>query len=119
MSVQIFVNGYWVQLPLNNVEFNGSLNYTIEDATASVTLASASNYVFADASSADIVVNLPAAATAKSGRLYNIKKTDSSANKVTVDGDGSETIDGDTTFEILQQDESVTIVCDGSNWYIV
>ena len=59
------------------------------------------------------------AASGNSGRQLIIKKTDSSANAVTVDGNASETIDGGTTAAITTQFESITIVCDGSNWHIV
>lgn len=40
-------------------------------------------------------------------------------NTVTVDGAGSETIDGDTTYSMMFQYESVTLVSDGSNWHLI
>jgi hypothetical protein len=65
-----------------------------------------------------LTVNLPASASS-SGQQYKIKKIDSSANAITIDGNASETIDGATTKVISVQYDSVTIVCDGSNWHIV
>ena len=63
-------------------------------------------------------VNLPAAADAKH-LVYTIKKVDSSGNAVTVDGDGSETIDGATTKDLSSQWSTVTIVSSGSGWLII
>lgn len=60
-------------------------------------------------------VTLPAAATATDGFVVIIKNVDS--NTVTIDGDGSETIDGATTLDLAAQ-ESVVLVCDGSNWHV-
>ena len=76
------------------------------------------NVALCDCTSNAITINLPAASTA-SGLQYHIKKIDSSSNTVTVDADGTETIDGALTQVISAQYESITIVCDGSNWHII
>ena len=70
-----------------------------------------------DCTSNAITINLPAASQA--GRRYEIKKIDATSNAVTIDGNGSETIDGATTITITSQYESVTIVSDGQDWFIV
>jgi hypothetical protein len=71
-----------------------------------------------DASGAARTVNLPTAASRKF-RKYTIKKTDATGNLVTIDGNSSETIDGELTHDLTTQYESVTIVSDGSNWHII
>ncbi len=71
-----------------------------------------------DATSAGFTVNLPAAAGV-AGKVFAIKKTDASANVITVDGNSSETIDGATTKTLTIQYESIQIVSDGSNWHIL
>ena len=38
---------------------------------------------------------------------------------LTIDPDGAETIDGSATFSISSQYESITIVTDGSSWFII
>jgi hypothetical protein len=38
---------------------------------------------------------------------------------LTIDPNSTETIDGSTTYDINIQYQSLTIVCDGSNWHIV
>ena len=68
--------------------------------------------------SADISVNLPAAATAGTGHKYQIKNLAASYT-LTIDPSGAETIDGSATFAISSQYESITIVTDGSNWFII
>lgn len=91
----------------------------VETFTAtSDTLDALNNVALCDCTSNNITINLPAASTA-SGLQYHIKKIDSSANTVTVDGNGSETIDGATTQVISNQYDSMTIVSDGSNWFIL
>lgn len=65
-----------------------------------------------------ITLNLPAAASSE-GFSYTIKKIDSSANTVTIDPNAGETVDDQGTQVIAYQYTSITIVCDGSEWWIV
>jgi len=67
--------------------------------------------------SANITVNLVAAATCGSGFKYQIKNR--STNTITIDPNGAETIDGAATFDIATQEASVTLITDGSNWFII
>lgn len=105
--------------------YDGSAWIAIGDPSAvttvtssTVTLDNEDFVVICDATSNAITVNLPAASTSSSFRYY-IKKIDSSANTVTIDANASETIDGDTTKILTSQYDSIEIVCDGSNWYII
>ena len=59
------------------------------------------------------------AASGNSGKILTIKKTSSDVNALTIDGNGSETIDGTTTTTIDTQYETIKILCDGSNWHIL
>jgi len=72
-----------------------------------------------DATSAGITASLPAAASAGAGFMVAFKKTDSTAHTVTVDGNGSETIDGSLTYIVSGQYDVVIIVSDGSNWKVL
>ncbi len=45
-------------------------------------------------------------------------KVDSASGMVTVDGEGAETIDGQTEQYLKSQYSRVTMVCDGSNWIL-
>jgi hypothetical protein len=63
-------------------------------------------------------VTLPTA-TDNTNRVLTIKKVDSGAGTVIVDGEGSETIDGATTKTLPAQYTFISIQCDGSAWHIV
>ncbi len=71
-----------------------------------------------DASSAPVTVTLPPA-TGLNGFRFHIKKIDVTANAVTVDADGSETIDGSLTVVISGQNDSIPVNGDGTNWIIL
>lgn len=86
--------------------------------TTNQTLSGSNNIALFDATSAAITVTLPKAALHNS-RVYSIKKTDSSANAVTVTPDGSETIDGAASYALSAQWKSLTIVSDGTQWLIL
>lgn len=85
--------------------------------TGAATVGSGTSVVLADATSAPFSVGLPAAAS-NDGRTITIKKTDASANAVTVDPNGSETIDGATTYSLPTQNKFVTVTCDGTGWQV-
>jgi len=73
--------------------------------------------ILADATAGAVTVTLPPVASSL-GALIVVKKTDASANAVTVDGSGAETIDGATTQALAAQYDAVTVVCDGIAWWI-
>jgi len=58
------------------------------------------------------------AASGKAGYIVHVKLTGSSST-VTVDGNSSETIDGATTQAFSQQYQTLSVLCDGSNWHII
>ena len=97
------------------------LNSTVLVKTAGYTVVVADNgkLIDADASSTAFSVVLPTVASAGNGFLITIKKTDSSVNKVTVDGNGAETIDGATVRILARQFDAIMLLCDGVEWHIV
>lgn len=75
--------------------------------------------ILVDASDSAITITLPSASTNQS-KVYYIKKTDSSINSVIIEGnDTLETIDGEEEISLTLQYQYVTVICDGSNWYII
>lgn len=72
--------------------------------------------VLVDATAGIVTIKLPS--TLVSGKLITVKKIDSSANAVTVDGNGAN-IDGASTQSLGSQWNSLTMQTDGSAWYIV
>ena len=97
---------------------NSDFNLPISTKTANHTALVTDLVLLCDATSGVLTISLPAAAP-NIGVHYHIKKIDSSGNAVTIDGDGSETIDRDATVDITTQDESLHVVCDGNDWFIV
>lgn len=102
-----------------NVAISGGVSFNVETFTAASDTLDANNHTcLCDCTSNAITINLPAAAS-HTGRVYEIKKIDATGNVVTIDGNGSETIDGALTIQISFQYESVTLVSDGTNWSII
>lgn len=91
---------------------------TINNITSNTTLTLSYRTVTCDASGGAFTVTLPASANSK-WHIYNIKKTDSTGNAVTIDGNAAETIDGAATKSLNLQYEALTIQSDGSNWHII
>lgn len=74
--------------------------------------------VLVNATSGAKDITLPSASVV-TGKQLKYKKTDASANAVTISGAGSETIDGSASYALTAQYKYVAIVSDGYNWYIV
>ena len=70
-----------------------------------------------DTSGGTVTLTLPAAANV-SGNTYEITAVDVS-DAATIDGNGSETINGSTTFVFSAAYETIIIRSDGSNWIII
>jgi len=74
--------------------------------------------IFCDGTGGSFSVTLPTAVNS-AGIKFEIKKIDSSGNIITIDPDGSELIDGETTQVLSNQYDCITITSDGSNWDIL
>jgi hypothetical protein len=97
---------------------SGRWHTGIVTKTGTYTATAADCTILCDATSAAFTVTLPPANTV-SGRIYHVLKIDSSANAVTVDGDGSETINGATTKALASQWDKTVIQSNGTAWYII
>lgn len=91
-------------------------NRIVASATTTFPADSEDDVILCDATSAGFSVTLPAAAT-HTGKTYVIVKTDATNNRVTIDPNASETIDGLTTGYLDRRYQSIEIVCDGSEWH--
>ena len=89
----------------------------VSSKSTDFTADTAASIYLCDATGGNVTVTLPAAAD-NTHRTYTIKKVDSSANTVIIDGNASETIDGGLTATLTVQYEAVCIACDGSNWWV-
>lgn len=89
---------------------------TIQTKTANYTALTSDSVINCSGSAFTITLY---AATGNSGKQITINKTDAPfANIITIDGNGSETINGALTTTLNVQYESVTLYCDGANWFI-
>ncbi len=86
--------------------------------TTNYTITGTDVIIFADASSANVTITLPAASSFGGYNFY-VKRIDSSANSCSVARTGSDTIDGSTSFSLDTQYFAVRVVSNGSNWYII
>jgi hypothetical protein len=75
------------------------------------------SFVACDATSGAFTITL-LTAVGCAGLTQTFKKTDSSANAVTIDASSTQTIDGLTTYALSAQYSWLTIVSNGANWLI-
>lgn len=95
---------------------NKGVKKAVASIATSTPLTYKHNYVLANATSGNILVTLPDAAD-HIGRFYGIKKTDVSANTVTVIASGAQLIDASGSRILSSQYQAINIISDGSNWY--
>lgn len=88
-----------------------SADYTISDADTDLT-------ILVDDTSTDRTITLPTAAD-NLNKVITIKNVSTDKGKVTVDGEGSETIDGYTTIILDFKNCYIKVQSDGSNWHII
>lgn len=96
----------------------GPIATAIATKTAAYTIGAGDSVILGNATAGAFTVTLPTA-VGIAGRQYIIKKIDSSANAVTLDGAGSETIDGAATVALSAQWARSTVVSDGANWLLI
>lgn len=103
--------------PHSGLQIDNSLAFAARAITSNYTVTAGDHTVFANATGGNITVTLPTAANIV-GRQYIIKRVDPSVNSVTIDPDGSETIEGASTMALTGQ-RSVIIQSDNNNWWIM
>jgi hypothetical protein len=122
----ISYEGYGIVEVNDSVVYNGNATATPPPAgSLTVVTNPASPYdttdqevVLVDATSGNKIVNLPPASTSDGYKVV-VKKTDASAFTVTIEPDGAETIDGGSNAVITQENVSLTLICNGSAWFII
>ena len=68
--------------------------------------------------SSDRTATLPAA-SGMTGKELTFKKVDSGSGDLIIDGNSSETIDGELTFSLQGQYAYITIISDGTLWHTI
>jgi len=96
------------------------IDFPVVTKTDTTTLTDAERVVLADATSAAFTLTLPTAVVSAPYAIFYIKKIDSSlANIVTIDPNGSETIDGLANITLANRGETITLQSDGANWRVL
>lgn len=117
------IYGYQMHLggsvaPVSTLDVSGSAGFNISSTSTDITLDITHHTILVDASGANRTITLPAASGC-TRRTYVIKKSDSSGNSVTIDGNASETIDGATTKTVNTQYSGWEIHGNGTAWSII
>lgn len=100
---------------LQSKTFNG-IKYVRSTKTASTYTVTATDHtLLADCTSNNITFNLPAV-SGTDGAEYYIQKIDSSANTLTIDGNGAETINGAATLVLNSQYQGVILRSKNDAW---
>lgn len=96
-----------------------SVGFKATNISTNTTLGATHFIIYANASSADVTLTLPAASGARD-RIYIIKRIDNTpGNVVTIDGNGAETIDDIASYILTTQYDYVWLQCDGTEWFII
>lgn len=85
--------------------------------TGNYTITSSDDVILADATSNNITITLPTAVGIV--KSFSVKRKDGTGNTLTLNTTSSQTIDGTTSISISTQYQSITVVSDNSNWYII
>jgi len=94
-----------------------ALNMPVIAKTGAYTVVAGDAGKVIDCTTGTFTVTLTAAATLGDGFTTMIKN--SGTGVITIDANGSETIDGQLTTALASQYDYVVLTCDGSNWIVV
>lgn len=99
---------------LNNLVFGNKF----QSITATDSIGQQAGIILVNATGGAVIATLPAVADVPVGKTYTVKKTNAT-NTVTVEGAGAETIDGAANVVLTAQYDFVSIVSNGTAWFIV
>ena len=109
---------------ITSTDFVGGNARSIVTKTTTYTATINDSTILCDSTAGSFTVTLPTAASAYNsdgtGLILKIKRvsSDSSGNLITIDGNGTETIDNQLT-QTLASGASITIQSDGTSWHII
>lgn len=94
---------------------------TVRAVTAATTLTDNDYVLLVSPTGGNVTITLPAVANVQPGRVYYVHRDNTATNTVTLDGAGSETINGATTRAIGAAGTygAVRVVSDGTAWFVL
>ncbi len=105
--------------PGTTLDVNGSISAKAANVTAKTYPVATTDFsIFANAVSNDISIDLPLASVA-TGRVLFIKRIDKTSNTVAVTGSSTNTVEGKTSISLSSQYSSLTLISNGSEWFIL
>lgn len=104
----------WAQ----NQYFSAGMRCRYHSISSNTTITNDYYMVNVNASSGAVTITLPTAVNI-AGQVFVVRKSDSSSNAVIIDGNGSETINGNATVSLTVQYTSYMIMSDGAGWMII
>ncbi len=104
--------------PIASLDVGGSIATATRTVASADTLDAADHTIWCDATSDEVPLGLPTA-VGIDGREYRVKKIDGSTNDCVIDGNGSETIDGELTRVIHIENAACTIKSNNVNWRVI
>jgi uncharacterized protein (TIGR02145 family) len=108
--------GVGTSTPTSTFDIQGSLGYKVNTITSATTLNGTHNVLLCN--NGPYTITLPAA-NLNTGRVYKIKNIDPQGDIITIDANGSETIEGELTYALQPYKHSITIISDGANWHVI
>jgi hypothetical protein len=94
----------------------GSTSLAVANKTANYTVTTSDDYITANTSGGAFTLTLPTA-VGNTGKVFRFKLV-TAGNILTIDGDGSETIDGLAAYKMGTQNDYLEIVSNGTNWKV-
>ncbi len=101
--------------PNSTFEVNGSMSQSVTTVTSNATLDETESVIICNNGSTPITITLPTA-VGIDGRIYTIKRDDSSTKNVTIATTSSQMIDGMPTLLLTNAKEAVTLISNGADW---
>ena len=101
---------------------NGEHKVRVISMTSSGSISIVSGLVLCDATAGNIIVTMPDLSTVYSSgysRYFSISKIDDTSNTVTIVPHSTGTIVGEGYFTLVAQNEIISLVTNGTNWYLV
>ena len=108
----------WAWRNLIGLDRDWTPPYRIRTVTASGNVNALDSLVRVDATAGAVVMTLETAVGCD-GRPHSFKLIDASGNGMTIDGNGSETVDGAANKATTTQYASFTLVSNGVGWDVV
>lgn len=111
-------DGSVIKAVFNTTEISDYSIVTIDNSDSPYNLTAGVDVVLVDTSSGPVQINVDAAASID-GKRFRIKKISNDGEIITIEPDGSETIDGEANYDLWMPLDVLEIVSDGSNLQIL